>query len=124
MTHSKEEEVFSNLLVAKQILRGGAVFWSFCCTDAGPSFQVRRVMPEFASAVKGLQWAACGVGLAPRRRTFDLSRARRWAVLPEETRSLDSVQSGLRRPSGGTYLLSNTLLLCAYHQDSLLHHFL
>lgn len=27
MTHSKEEEVFSNLLVAEQILRGGAVFW-------------------------------------------------------------------------------------------------
>lgn len=27
MTHSKEEEVFSNLLMAEQILRGRAVFW-------------------------------------------------------------------------------------------------
>ena len=113
MIHSKEEEVFSNLLLAKQILRGAAVFWSFCCTHAGPSFQVRRVTPEFASAVKGLQWAACGVGSAPRRRTFDLSRARRWAVLPGETRSLDSVHSGLRHPSGGTYLLRTNPCSCA-----------
>ena len=79
-------------------------------------------MPQFPSAVKGLQWAACGVGSALRRRTFDLTHAQRWTVLPGETGSLNSVQSELKHPSGGAYLLSNTLLLCTYHQDSLLHH--
>lgn len=88
-------------------------------------------MPQFPSAVKGLQWAACGVGSALRRRTFesalrrrtfDLTHAQRWTVLPGETGSLNSVQSELKHPSGGAYLLSNTLLLCTYHEDSLLHH--